>query len=124
MSLYHNPQLGERMIHAGVVDRFLRVVGDAWEQVLSLAIATDHNGLAHAVLAVDLVAQDKSIAGSTPLAVYPLSAQIQAQEDALLVSRKLGLTLRRCNPNVGWEIVRDADHPDALGGKLVIAGGN
>ncbi len=124
MGLYHNPHLESRMLQCGVVDRFVRNIEGTYEQVLSLAITTDPNGIAHGVLAVDLVSKDRSLVASTVLAVYPLSAQPHAQEDGLLVSRKLGLTLRRCNPQTGWEIVRDADHPDSVGSQLIIAGGN
>jgi hypothetical protein len=120
--LYHNPQLLERVQALGVVDRFLRLAGDTLEAMLSLCVSTSPEGLAHIVLLIDYVSQSGKVAMNFPLALYPMPQQMHAQEDALLLSRKWDISLRRATPTTGWEHVRLTDDVDASNSDLMIGG--
>lgn len=122
MGLYHNPHLNERVAGVAAVDRYCRGVDTTYEQVVSLTVTTTGDGIVLAYLSIDMVDAMGGTRAGTQLGVYPLSQQAHAQEDALLLARKWGLTLRRATPGVGWEIVRNADAVDSTDGKGLIIG--
>lgn len=107
--LYKSMQLPGRLQAMGVIDRFMRTPRGTLEHVLSLSINTSAEGMVVVILSIDTLDSNHQVVAAMPIAVYPMSQQPDAQEDALLVSRKLELNLRRGTTGVGWECVRLVD---------------
>jgi hypothetical protein len=104
------------------VDRFVRLPGQAMEGVLSLVVSTSVEGVVHVSIVLEYVVHGNPPSVTIPLAIYPLSQQAHAQEDALLLARRWELSLRRARPGTGWEWVRIADEQTPDGGDLIIGG--
>ena len=110
-SLYHHPELYDRLRDSGVPDRFVRGIKNTYEQVISIAPMTSPEGLTVHVLSIDLVAENRQSVCTSPLAMYPWHASQLAISDGELVARKFNLALRRATARTGWDVVFDPDGP-------------
>ena len=122
-SLYWSQEVGNRVAGMPPMDRMVARPDGVYERVLTVSVGTDTAaGIVCVSLAIDELGDGP---GPYPviLGLYPLKHQMHAQEDALLIARKLGWRLRRATPEVGWQWVRtEADMPVSERSELIIGG--
>lgn len=120
--LYANQQLQGSLDALGPVDRFPRIGERSVESIITLAIATAPTGHVQVTMSLDMIVSDYHTIGSRLLAAYPFSMHDLAYADALLVSMRLGVSLRVSQANDGWRRSECDDGPEGQDTRIILPG--